>query len=65
MSRRAAKHTQADIARAIRAARQAGGGYEVILEPDGRIRVTKTSLSTQSTEKADSGQLAQEREFHL
>jgi hypothetical protein len=38
MSRTAARVTQADIARAIRAAKQAGGGAVELL-PDGTIRI--------------------------
>jgi sRNA-binding protein len=38
MSRTAAKHTQADIARSLRAAKQAGAG-SVRLLPDGTIRI--------------------------
>ena len=38
MSRRPAKVTQADVARAIRAARQAGAA-DVIIAPDGTIRI--------------------------
>ena len=39
MPRSPARFTQADVARAIRAVEQAGGNMEVILEPDGRIRI--------------------------
>lgn len=38
MSRTAAKHTQADIARSLRAAKQVGAGA-VRLLPDGTIRI--------------------------
>ena len=38
MSRTAAKFTQADVARSIRAAKQAGAGA-VELKPDGTIRI--------------------------
>jgi hypothetical protein len=38
MGRRPARVTQADIARAIRAARQEGAG-EVVIDTDGRIRI--------------------------
>ena len=47
MSRVPAKVTQADVARAIRAAKQAGAGYVEIL-PDGSIRI---SLSPSSPER--------------
>ncbi|WLC19329.1 hypothetical protein [Bradyrhizobium diazoefficiens] len=43
MSRTAARFTQADVARSIRAAKQAGAG-SVELRPDGTIRI---SLITQ------------------
>jgi hypothetical protein len=39
MSHRAAKTTQADIARAIRAAKQAGLPTIVEIQPDGTIRL--------------------------
>lgn len=39
MSRTAAKFTQADISRALRAAAQCNLTVEVVLEPDGRIRI--------------------------
>jgi len=38
MSRRAAVITQADVARALRAARQAGAAF-VDVQPDGTIRI--------------------------
>lgn len=41
MSRRAASVTQADIARAIRAAKQVGDGYCVEIAPGGLIRIVK------------------------
>jgi hypothetical protein len=46
MSRTPARITQADVARVLRAARQAGAG-SVEIKPDGTIRV---SLSPESTE---------------
>lgn len=39
MSRTAAKVTQADVARALRAAKQAGAG-SVVVQPDGSIRIS-------------------------
>ena len=45
MPRRAAKVTQADIARAIRAAREAGGS-EVTIDGDGVIRIALTPSAT-------------------
>jgi hypothetical protein len=40
MSRRAARCTQADIARALSAAKQAGVSMAVEIDPDGTIRLT-------------------------
>lgn len=39
MSRRAASITQADVARALRAAQSAGRGWQVAIEPGGVIRL--------------------------
>lgn len=60
MSRTPAKFTQADIARTIRAAKQAGGG-QVELRPDGTI-VVKLSGEAVETEGAP---LAAQREIVL
>ena len=46
MSRTPAKYTQADIARALRAAAQCDLRVEVVLEPDGRIRIVPADLPT-------------------
>jgi hypothetical protein len=46
MSRTPAKHTQADIARALRAAAQCDLRVEVVLEPDGRIRIVPSDVHT-------------------
>lgn len=48
MSRTAARITQADVARAIRAAKQTGAGCVEIL-PDGSIRINLSPSSTVST----------------
>ena len=48
MSRAAAKFTQADIARAIRAAKQAGAG-SVGLVPDGTIGINLISTNDKTT----------------
>ena len=40
MPRRPARCTQADLARALRAAASVGGGVTVELTPDGTIRLT-------------------------
>lgn len=45
MSRTAARITQADVARAIRAAKQAGAGTVEVLK-DGTIRISLSPLST-------------------
>lgn len=42
MSRTPAKFRQADIARALRAIEQCGSAMEIVLEPDGRIRLVPT-----------------------
>lgn len=61
MSRTAARITQADVARAIRAAKQAGaGGVEILT--DGTIRI---SLSPLPTERQQSDEVAPEREVIL
>lgn len=39
MSRAPARFTQADIARAIRAIQQTGADMEIVIEPDGCIRI--------------------------
>ena len=41
MPRTPARVTQADIARALRAAQAAGGVWSVVLLPDGTIRLTQ------------------------
>jgi hypothetical protein len=50
MSRTPARHTQADVARSIRAAKQAGAAA-VELRPDGTIRIVlsgdKTNISAE------------------
>ena len=45
MSRRPARFTQADVTRAIRAAKQAGAG-DVIVAPDGSIVIRLSSNQT-------------------
>lgn len=45
MARTAAKFTQTDVARAIRAVDQAGADMDVVLEPDGRIRITRADAA--------------------
>jgi hypothetical protein len=53
MSRRPALTTQADVARAIRAAQQCGAGV-VEIKPDGTIRVVveKSTIPVQAPEPA-------------
>jgi hypothetical protein len=51
MSRTPARITQADVARAIRAAKQAGAGSVRILL-DGTIQIDLTAASGEKTEKA-------------
>lgn len=43
MPKTAAKFRQADVARAIRAVEQTGAAMEVVLERDGRIRLTRAT----------------------
>jgi len=45
MPRTSAKFTQADLARAIRAVDQAGVDMDVVLEADGRIRITRAAMA--------------------
>lgn len=52
MPRTPAKFTQADVARALRAVDQAGGDREVILEPDGRIRIVPRGAETEPRDAA-------------
>lgn len=61
MSRRPALVTQADVARAIRAAKQAGAGTVDVLK-DGTIRI---SLSPLSTPVSDHEPIALKREVVL
>jgi hypothetical protein len=46
MSRRPARATQADIRRAVQAARQAGAQMVVEITPDGTIRLTPADQNT-------------------
>lgn len=59
MSRTPARFTQPDIARSIRAAKQAGAGAVELL-PDGTIRISLNAV----TEKTDT-QIESEREVFL
>lgn len=51
MSRTPARFTQADVARAIRATRQAGGG-QIELKPDGTIVVKLVPESVEAAKEA-------------
>ena len=51
MSRRPAIITQADISRAIRAAEKCDPPREVVVEPDGRIRIIP--FEPEATKKVD------------
>jgi hypothetical protein len=51
MSRRQAKFTQADVARAIRAAKQAGAS-DIILRADGSIAIGLVPTDTQTRHEA-------------
>lgn len=55
MSRRAAKVTQADIARALRAAAAFGGAYQIEIAPDGTIRIVPVDPHRFSEPTADPG----------
>jgi hypothetical protein len=61
MSRTPARFTQADVARAIRAAKQAGAG-DVTVEPDGSIVIR---LSSASSTHAEGKALDEERVIPL
>ena len=45
MSRRPARFTQADVARAIRAVKQTGSSMAVEVAPDGTIRLVPVDIS--------------------
>lgn len=60
MSRTAARFTQADVARSIRAAKQAGAGA-VELRPDGTIRISLTPVEGDKAENP----VADQREIVL
>lgn len=51
MSRRAARFTQADIARAIKAIEQTGASMAVEIVPDGTIRIVPYDPKKNSGEK--------------
>ena len=53
MPRTPAKFTQADVARALRAIAQTSAAMELVLEPDGRIRIIPRAPLTQQTPPAD------------
>jgi hypothetical protein len=55
MSRRPAIHTQADINRAVRAAKQADAGAVVELRPDGIIQITFNEKKPPPDDGADGG----------
>ena len=52
MSRTPARHTQADVARSIRAAKQAGA-VSVELRPDGTIRIVLSGEKTAEPEQEE------------
>ncbi|MCP1998222.1 hypothetical protein J2S34_000644 [Nitrobacter winogradskyi] len=56
MSRTPARITQADVSRALRAAKQAGAGYVEVM-PDGTIRISFSPQSTVPTSKTPETQL--------
>lgn len=64
MSRRAARFTQADLARAIRAVEQTGASMAVEIGPDGTIRIVPIS-ETCFTRQPEKPQVEEEREIVL
>jgi hypothetical protein len=65
MSRRAAKVTQADLGRALRAAQSAGPTWRVEVTPDGVIRLVQGEFSPQSTARSVSVPVANEKDWRL
>jgi hypothetical protein len=65
MSRTAAKITQADVARALRAAQSAGPTWQVEILHDGTIRLTQCQPSPQSTDGSRPVPVAEERDWRL
>jgi hypothetical protein len=65
MSRRAAKVTQADVARVLRAAQSAGPTWRVEVTPDGIIRLVQGEFSPQSTARSASVPVAHEKDWRL
>lgn len=53
MPRTPAKFTQADVARALRAIEQTGAAMELVLEPDGRIRIIPRGPQGEQAPAAD------------
>lgn len=65
MSRRAAKHTQADYARALRAAEQATGEkHMIVFGEDGEVRIEPRRENAPST-APKAADLAKVRDFRL
>lgn len=65
MSRTPARVTQADLARAGRAAKSLGPEWWVEVTPDGTIRLARVPSSPQSTGAAPPSPIEQETEFRL
>ena len=63
MTMRAARFSQADVTRALRAAKKEG--LNVKIQPDGTIIFVEKELSTQPTGAPDAQPLAPERDFRL
>lgn len=53
MSRTAAKVTQADVARALRAVEQTGASAVIEIAPDGTIRIVPAALAGRETRKLE------------
>jgi hypothetical protein len=62
MTMRAARCSQADIARALRAAQQVGGGLAVEIAPDGTIRILPSAAAPDAAKGAGKP-VAPKREF--
>lgn len=53
MSRTPARVTQADVARVLRAVRQTNTDADVVVEPDGRIRIVPTNPNDRETSRPE------------
>ena len=65
MSRTAARVTQADVARALRAAQQAGPAWRVEIATDGVIRIVQGDRPGSAAAAASDAPLAPAKEWRL